>query len=268
MVLWLKSMAPRFNRGPPVGAHTWLRYLARAGITVSSHNPLWDYIDMLSLYKLFLPCEIHYWCQFCNGVMVKDLWYHIETESPLWMYTQGYVVWHMLVPRSLVRIHCGTTLIYYLPWISSLKQFLWCLSNDQQHLSSLLDQKGIPLSCMVSFLLILVVTIYASSLYVLCVKVKPWSFLVMRDNWLALKIEICYPCCWDAGVSLPYLIHVFPHQVSSSCMEEMDEQPDRMDFYSNIWSLVNQCELSTIGLTMGIKTKFVSVKSSSTSWFY
>jgi hypothetical protein len=52
----------------------------------------------------------------------------------------------------------------------------------EQHLSSLLDKKGIPLSCVVSFLLILVVTTYTSSLYVLCVKVKPWRFLVSRDN--------------------------------------------------------------------------------------
>jgi hypothetical protein len=41
---------------------------------------------------------------------------------------------------------------------------------------------------------------HTSSLYVLCVKVKPWSFLVSRDNWLARKMVICFPCCWDAGV--------------------------------------------------------------------
>jgi hypothetical protein len=73
-----------------VDAHTWLRYLAAAGITVNSHNPLLDYIDMLSLRKLFLPREIHYWCQFCNGVMVKNLWYHGETESLLSMCTQDF----------------------------------------------------------------------------------------------------------------------------------------------------------------------------------
>jgi hypothetical protein len=28
--------------------------------------------------------------------------------------------------------------------------------------------------------------------------------------------------------SLPYLIHVFPNQVSSSHMKETDEQPDQM----------------------------------------
>ena len=52
----------------------------------------------------------------------------------------------------------------------------------KQHLSSLLDQKGIPLSCVVSFLLILVGTTHTRSLYILCIKVKPWSFLVSRDN--------------------------------------------------------------------------------------
>jgi hypothetical protein len=131
MVLWLKPMAPWWNRGPPVGAHTWLRYLAHVGIIVNSHNPLWDYIDMLSLHKLFLPCEIHYWCQFGNGVMVKDLWYRGETESPLWMYTQGYAAWCMLVSRSLVMIYYGITQMCYLPWTPPLKQFLCFLSCDQ-----------------------------------------------------------------------------------------------------------------------------------------
>jgi hypothetical protein len=40
----------------------------------------------------------------------------------------------------------------------------------KQHLSSLLDQKGIPLPCVVSFLLILVVTTHTSSLYILSCK--------------------------------------------------------------------------------------------------
>jgi hypothetical protein len=62
-------------------AHTWLRYLVPVGITVNSHNPLLDYIDMLSLRKFFLPREIHYWCQFCNGVMVKDLWYWAKLRA-------------------------------------------------------------------------------------------------------------------------------------------------------------------------------------------
>jgi hypothetical protein len=76
-------MMPRQNRGPSECAHTRLRCSAHVGITISSHNPLRDYINILSLHKLFLPREIHYWCQFCNGVMVKDLWYRNETESLL-----------------------------------------------------------------------------------------------------------------------------------------------------------------------------------------
>jgi hypothetical protein len=52
----------------------------------------------------------------------------------------------------------------------------------KQPLSSTLDQKGIPLSCVVLFLLILVVTTHTSSLYILCVKVKPWTFLVLENN--------------------------------------------------------------------------------------
>jgi hypothetical protein len=52
----------------------------------------------------------------------------------------------------------------------------------KQYLSSLFDQKGIPLSCVVLFLLILVVVTHTTSLYILLVKVKPWSFLVLRNN--------------------------------------------------------------------------------------
>jgi hypothetical protein len=131
MVLWLKPMAPRWNRGPPVDAHTWLRYLAPVGITVNSHNPLLDYIDMLSLRKLFLPREIHYWCQFCNGVMVKDLWYRGETESLLWMCTHDFAAWRMSVSRSLVMIHYGITLMCYLPLTFPWNNFYVVCDRDQ-----------------------------------------------------------------------------------------------------------------------------------------
>jgi hypothetical protein len=131
LALWLKLMIPRQNWGPSVCAHTRLCCSAHASITVGSHNPLWDYINMLSLHELFLPREIHYWCQFCNGVVVKDLWYRSETEGLLWMRTQDFAAWRMPVSKSLAMIHYGTTLIWYLPWTPSLKQFLCCLSNDQ-----------------------------------------------------------------------------------------------------------------------------------------
>jgi hypothetical protein len=47
------------------------------------------------------------------------------------MYTQDSAAWRMLVSRSLVMIHCGTTLMCDLPWTPSLKQFLCCLISYQ-----------------------------------------------------------------------------------------------------------------------------------------
>ena len=132
-------------------AHTWLRYLAPVGITVNNHNPLLDYIDMLSLCKLFLPREIHYWCQFCNGVMVKNLWYHGKSESLLWMCTQDFAAWRMPVSRSLVMIHCGTTLMCDLLWTPPLKQFLCCLWNNQTTYAMTIGSKEyITLMCSLS----------------------------------------------------------------------------------------------------------------------
>jgi hypothetical protein len=58
MVLWLKSVVPWRNRGSSVCAHTWSCCSARAGITVSSYNPLWHYINVLSWHNLFLLHEI------------------------------------------------------------------------------------------------------------------------------------------------------------------------------------------------------------------
>jgi hypothetical protein len=125
----------------------------------------------------------------------------------------------------------------------------------KQHLSSLLDQKGIPLSYVVIFLLILVVTTHTSSLYILCVKVKPWSFLMSRDNWLALKMGICFPCCWNAGVcSFALLFNPCIYEPSRFIShEETDEQHDQMDFYPNAWPFANKCELSTLSLPMVLR---------------
>jgi hypothetical protein len=187
--------------------------------------------------------------------MTKDLWCRNETESPLWMYTQGYAAWRMLVSMSLVMIHCGTTLMCDLSWSPPLKQFLCCLSSDQATSIISVGSKSIPLSCVVSFLLILVVTTYTSSLYILCVKVKPWSFLVLRNNWLALKMVICFPCCWDAGVcSFALLFNPCTSEPSHFIShEETDEQPDQMDFYPSAWSPVSRSKLSTVGLPMVLR---------------
>jgi hypothetical protein len=138
-----------------------------------------------------------------------------------------------------------------LPWIN----FYVVCEVIKQHLSSPFDQKGIPLSCVVSFLLILVVTTHTSSLYILCVKVKPWSFLVSRDNWLALNMEICFPRYWSAGVcSFALLFNPCILEPSLFILhEEMDEQSDQMDFYPNAWPFASKCELSTLGLPMVLR---------------
>jgi hypothetical protein len=150
---------------------------------------------------MFLLREIHYWCQFGDGVMINDLWCRCETESPLWMYTQGYAAWRMLVSMSLVMIHCGTTLMCDLLWSHPLKQFLCCLSSDQATSIISVGSKGhTTFMCDLLSLDFDGDFTHTSSLYILCVKVKPWSFLVLQDNQLVPKMEICFPCCWNARV--------------------------------------------------------------------
>jgi hypothetical protein len=137
----------------------------------------------------------------------------------------------------------------------------------KQHLSSPLDQKGIPLSWVVLFLLILIVTTHTSSLYVLCVKVKPWSFLVSRDNWLALKLEICFPYCWNAGVcSIALLFNpCIPEPSQFISHEEMDEQPGiPTQVHNLLLTKVNSQPLAYRWYWENL----LNVKSSSTSWFY
>jgi hypothetical protein len=58
------------------------------------------------------------------------------------MCTQDSAAWRMPVPKSLVMIHCGTTLICYLLWTSSLKQFLYCLSSYQATSTIFAGSKG------------------------------------------------------------------------------------------------------------------------------
>jgi hypothetical protein len=163
------------------------------------------------------PVNVHlgFCCLACAGT-------EVSSHDPLWNYTD---VWSSMA--------------------SSLKQFLCVCKVIKQHLSSPLDQKGIPLSCVVLFLLILVVTTHISSLYVLRVKVKPWSFLVLENSWLALKMEICFPCYWNTWVcSFALLFNpCIPKPSQFISHEEMDEQSDQMDFYPNAWPFASRSEL-------------------------
>jgi len=78
--------------------------------------------------------------------------------------------------------------IVELPWWLSyvdlpLNNFYVVCQVIKQHLSSPLNKMGIPLSMRSIFFLDFGSDYtYTSSLYVLCVKVKSWSFLVLRDN--------------------------------------------------------------------------------------
>jgi hypothetical protein len=151
-------MVPWRNWGPSVGAHTWLCYSARAGITINSCNPLWDYINVLSWHNLFLLREILYWCQFGNGVMVSDLRCRSETGSLLWMRTQDCATRRMLVSSSLVMIHCGTTLMVILrgPSLEIISMLFVKWSSNIYHLRWIKWAYHFP--CVVSFSLTLVVT--------------------------------------------------------------------------------------------------------------
>jgi hypothetical protein len=156
MVLWLKPVVQWRNRGPYVCVHTWSCCLARAGITVNSCNPLWDYINVLSWHNLILPRKIHYWCQFGDGVMINYLWCRRETESLLWMRTQDCATRRMLVSRSLVMIHCGTTLmvIFCGPSLEIISMLFVKWSSNIYHPCWIKRS----LSCVVSFPLTLMVT--------------------------------------------------------------------------------------------------------------
>jgi hypothetical protein len=162
---------PQRNWEPLVNVHARLCCLAHADVEVSSHDPLWNYTNILSSIDLFL-----------------------ETISML------FVKW--------------SSNICHLCWIKRAYPFhVWFLFLD-------LDSDYLY-----------------KFLYVLRVKVKPRSFLVLENNWLALKMKICFPCYWNAGVcSFALLFNpCIPGPSRFISHEETDEQPDQMDFYPNAW---------------------------------
>jgi hypothetical protein len=174
---------------------------------------------MLSLHELFLPHEIHYWCQFYNSVMVRDLQYHGETEGLLWMRTQDFAAWRLPVPRSLVMIHCETTLICDLLWTPSLKQFLCSLWGDQATSIISIGLKGhTTFMCgLISFAL---GSDYSHKfpLHPLCKGEALELFSVgqqlissQNGDWLSPATEM-----QEFVHSLSYLIHVFPKHVDNS----------------------------------------------------
>jgi hypothetical protein len=153
---------------------------------------------------------------------------------------------------SIVELHWCVIFRKHFPW----NNFYVVCQVIKQHLSSLLDQKGIPLPMCGLFSLDVVVTAHIQVLFASFVaKSEALKLLVLRDNRLVLKIEIDFPCCWDVGVcSFALLFNpciLEPSQFISH--EETDEQPDQMDFYPNAWPFSSKCELSNLGLPMVLR---------------
>jgi hypothetical protein len=178
----------------------------------------------------------------------SDAGIKVSGHDPLWNYPDGY-----------------------LPWTFPWNNFYVVCQVIEQYPSSLLDQKGhTPFICGLFSLDFDSDCTHASSLYVLCVKVKPGSFLVLRDNWLALKMEIGFSCCWDAGVCsfALLLIPIFPNQVdNSSRMKKWINNLTKWistQMHDQLLIRVNSQPLAYRRYWEDL----LNVKSSSTSWFY
>jgi hypothetical protein len=155
--------------------------------------------------------------------------------------------------------------------MSSLKQFRCCLSKWSSNIYHLCwIKRAIPLSYVVLFLLILVITIHTSSRYILCVKVKPWSFLVLKKqlissqigDWISHAVEM-----QEFVHSLPYLIHIFPNQVCSSCMKKRVNNLTKWistQLHAQLLMWVNSRPLAYRWHWEDMP----NVKSGSTSWFW
>jgi hypothetical protein len=210
-------------------------------------------------------------CSF-HRVIIKDLWCRSETKSSLWMRTRVCATRRVLVSRSLVMIHCGTTLMCDLSWTPPLKRFLCCLLKQSNNLChhcwikrSLHRNQNLSMSdyvikitlfCVVSFPLTLVVTARIQVPFAtFIVKVKPWSLFGVGRQLIS---SLDFLCCWNVGVCSFALSFnpCIPEPSQFISHEETDEQPVQMDFYPNEWSPTSKCELSTLGLPMGTKRTY------------
>jgi hypothetical protein len=160
---------------------------------------------------------------FGNGVMVKDLWYHGETESPLWMYTQGYAAWRMRVSKSLAMIHYETTLICYFPWTFLWNDFGVVCRSDQATSIISVGSKGHTTFIYGFFSFDLDSDyLYKFPLRPSCKGEALELFSVERQlissqngDWISPAAEM-----QEFVHSLFHLIHVFPNQVCSSRMKK------------------------------------------------
>jgi hypothetical protein len=131
---------------------------------------------------------------------------------------------------SIVELHWCVIFRWLLPW----NDFgIVCRGDQATSIISVRSKGHNPFMCGLFSLDFDSDCMRTSFLYVLCVKVKPWRFLVLRDNYLVLKMEIDFPCCWNAGVcSFALLFNPYiPEPSQFISPEETDEPHDHMDFY-------------------------------------
>jgi hypothetical protein len=153
------------------------------------------------------------------------------------MYTQDSAAWRMLVSRSLVMIHYGTTLMCDLPWTPSLKQFLCCLSSYQATSIIFAGPKGYT-TYMYGLISFALGSDYSHRfpLHLLC-KGEALELFSVGQQLISSQNRDLFSSTAEMQEfvhSLSYLIHVFPNQVdNSSRMRKMDERSDQMDFYPN-----------------------------------
>ena len=135
------------------------------------------------------------------------------------MRTHDFAAWCMPVPRSLVIIHCGTTLMCYLLWTPPLKQFLCCLSSDQATFIIYIGSKGHPtfICGLFSFNLGGDYS-YKFLLRHLCKGAALELFSVGKQLISSQNGDQFFPAAemQEFVHSLFYLIHVFPNLVHSS----------------------------------------------------
>jgi hypothetical protein len=95
-------MVPRRNREPTI-VHTWLSCSARAGIVVNSHDPLWNYTDVLSFVDIVSKWSWHF-VSICLGIRSKSI-FHISSYT---------ISWICIYPQS------GSYMLLH-PWRSSFE---------------------------------------------------------------------------------------------------------------------------------------------------
>jgi hypothetical protein len=113
-------MVPRQNREPPMGAHIRLSCSARAGITVNSRDPLWDYTEVLSFVDI-LSNWLDHFVSIYHDIRSKSI-FRILSDNISWIciYLQSgsYMLLKILIEsRDEILLRgegCDTPGVYFM----------------------------------------------------------------------------------------------------------------------------------------------------------